>query len=393
MTGLLRRVRGEPLLVDVFLAVSLTALSLVQLLAGARDIGSYAPMSIALLLLQSIPLVARSRFPMAVLAISAGATVAHGLFAGDSLRSSLAAFFALYTVAERYERRLSFPWAAVLATAFAGLIAWRGGLPAGLGGLVQTVLATGVAWLLGAWSRERRQYIGTVEQRAQRAEQEREERAARAVTAERERIARELHDVVTHHVSVIVIQAGAALRAFDRRPGDARSALEAIDDAGRRALADMRRLLGIVRPSAADGEALEPMPGLDRLGELIESVRSAGVPVELSVVGERRQLDPGVELSAYRIVQEALTNTLKYAHGAKAQVTVRYDPSTLEVRVQDAGGAGPSGIAAAGEGRGLVGMRERVAIFGGEFQAGPGPDGFRVLARLPLGVDAGGATS
>ena len=140
-----------------------------------------------------------------------------------------------------------------------------------------------------------------------------------AVVAERERIARELHDIVAHHVSVIVIQAGAALRAIDRRPEAARTAIEAVERTSREALADMRRMLGILGDGAPTAEgALAPMPGLDRLGQLVEEVRVAGLPVELSVQGERRPLDAGVELSAYRIVQEALTNVLKHARGARA---------------------------------------------------------------------------
>jgi signal transduction histidine kinase len=234
-------------------------------------------------------------------------------------------------------------------------------------------------------------YVGTVEERASRAEREREERAHRAVADERERIARELHDIVTHHVSVIVIQAGAARRALQRRPDDAAQAIDAIDSTGRLALADMRRMLGILgtTPAApahatAETQALEPLPRLERLGQLIESVRAAGLPVELRVEGERRPLDPGVELSAYRIVQEALTNTLKHANGARASVTVRYEPSALEVRVADDGTGTAATAALDTGGRGLVGMRERVALFGGTLEAGPDGRGFRVAARLPL---------
>jgi signal transduction histidine kinase len=281
-----------------------------------------------------------------------------------------------------------------LGTAMGGVIAYRAGLPGSLGSLVQTELAVLATFTLGAWSRERHAYVGTVEERASRAEREREERARLAVVEERERIARELHDVVTHHVSVIVIQAGAARRALGRRPADVRAAIDAIDSTGRQALTDMRRMLGILGRSDAAGESgtsdsLEPMPGLDRLGSLVDAVRAAGLPVELSVEGERRSLDPGVELSAYRIVQEALTNTLKHARGARARVWVRYEPTALEVRVVDEGGTEPAAPAADSGGHGLVGMRERVAMFGGSLEAGPAEGGYRVAARLPLDATAG----
>ena len=218
-------------------------------------------------------------------------------------------------------------------------------LPQGLSGLVQTNLTIFAVWVLGTWAKERRAYVGTVEERASRLEREREQRDAQAVAEERERIARELHDVVTHHVSVIVIQAGAGLRALEKRPAEAGKALAAIDSTGRLALADMRRMLGILGTPGPVGEIvgagdattdpLAPMPGFDRLGELLEQVRATGLPVELAVEGDPRRLDPGIELSAYRIIQEALTNTLKHARGATAQVRVRYGTAELDIDVDD----------------------------------------------------------
>jgi signal transduction histidine kinase len=390
-----RAALANPLIADGLLAAALTALSVVTLLAGARDIGSYEPASITLLFLQTIPLVVRRVAPLPVLLLTGTATILHALFATDSLNTTLGSLIALFTVAEAHDRRVSVPAGLVLGGAMGALIAGRAGLPASLGGLVQTLLAVLVAWTLGTWARERRAYIGTVEDRAERAERDREDQARRAVDAERARIARELHDVVTHHVSVIVIQAGVARRVLDKRPEDAAAAIRAIDTAGRQALTDMRRMVGIIGPAATNGttedassapEPLEPMPGLDRLGELLESVRAAGLPVELSVTGERPPLDPGVELSAYRIIQEALTNTLKHANGARAQVAVHFEPAAVEVAVADQGGTGARDLPdGATGGHGLVGMRERVAMFGGQFEAGRAPGGFRVRARLPLG--------
>ena len=381
----LRAYLANPLVADALLAAALTALSIAQLLAGAQDIGAYHPASIALLLLQTVPLVFRRAAPLAVLAVTATATILHVLLAEDALNATLGSLIALFTVAERSDRSISVAAGLALGTAMGATIAYLGGLPSALGSLVQTELAVVVAWALGTWSRQRRAYVGLVEAQAARAESDREERARRAVAEERERIARELHDVVTHHVSVIVIQAGVARRVLRRRPDDAADAIAAIDAAGRQALTDMRRMLGILGPTSAQADPLEPMPGLDRLGELIESVRAAGLPVELSVTGDRPALDPGVELSAYRIIQEALTNTLKHANGARAHVTVQFEPTAVDIGVTDQGGTGPHAIAGADiGGRGLVGMRERVAMFGGQFEAGRESNGFRVHARLPL---------
>ncbi len=391
MTASRASLRDSPLWFDGLLALGLTALSVVTLLAGATDIGSYSPSSIALLFAQTLPIAFRRVAPFPVLAVTLGATVLHALQATDSLNSTLGALIALFTVAERYDRRVSGLAAIVFALVLGILIADRAGLPQAFGSLVQNLLTVTVAWVLGTWARERRAYIGTVEDRAARAERDREERAERAVVEERQRIARELHDVVAHHVSVIVVQAGAARRALEKRPQDARAAIDAIDTTARLALGDMRRMVGVLGTpgpagDATEGAAREPMPGLDRLGPLLESVRSAGLPVELSIEGERRPLDPGVELSAYRIIQEALTNTLKHAGGGRARVLVRYEPAALDVRVTDEGGtrsAEPVSALDSG-GHGLVGMRERVAVFGGTLEVGPAGSGFRVAARLPL---------
>ncbi len=378
--------RTNPLIFDFLLAAALVALGVITLVAGARDIGSYDPLSVALLLLTPLPLVVRRIFPTAVLLLTLGMTLAHALLAVEDLSSGLPVLISVFTVGESYPRRRSAPLAILAGAAFFALLFVRGAIPVALGSAIQTELAVLAAWTLGTWARERQAYIGVVEERAALAERGREEEARRAVREERERIAREMHDIVTHHVSVIAIQAGAAERALDRRPEDARTSVAAIATTARQALADMRTMLGVLGPVSptTGGDAPQPMPGLDRLGELIESVRAAGLPVELSVTGERRDLDPGIELSAYRIVQEALTNTLKHARGARSLVNVTYGPSTLELDVEDVGGTGAGDLADAGQGRGLIGMRERAALYGGELEAGPSATGFRVRARLPL---------
>jgi signal transduction histidine kinase len=381
--------RSNPLIFDSLLAAALIALGLITLVAGARDIGSYDPFSVALLLLTPLPLVVRRMFPMAVLLITLAMTLAHALLAAEDLSSGLPVLISVFTVGESYPRRRSVPLALVTGVAFFSLYLVRGVIPVALGSVIQTELAVLAAWTLGTWARERQAYIGIVEERAALAERSREEEARRAVREERERIAREMHDIVTHHVSVIAIQAGAAERALERRPEEARQAVSAIATTARQALGDMRTMLGVLGSAPAAGsEGTEPMPSLDRLGELIESVRAAGLPVELAVSGERRPLDPGVELSAYRIVQEALTNTLKHARGARSLVTVTYGPAALELNVEDHGGAGDGDLADSGQGRGLIGMRERAALYGGELEAGPSATGFRVRARLPLASSA-----
>ncbi len=384
------RIRGaltNAYLVDGAIAIGLAVLSLVAYFGGAPDVGPPGALTVVLLLLQSLPLALRRGFPLPVVLVVLGATSVHIAIVapGEDLRAGLGVLVALYTAGERIERRVSLAiLVAILVVVAVQLIA-REGLPDVLQSLIQTELVFAVAWLLGIASRIRGIYTRTLEEQTRLLASEREERALRAVLEERERIARELHDAVTHHVSVIVIQAGGALRALDRRPADVRSALEAIDSTGRQALTDMRRMLGILGDAGGPDESAEPMPGLDRLGDLIEQVRSAGLAVELSVQGERRRLDPGLELSAYRIIQEGLTNSLKHAGGGRARVSIRYGTDALELSIDDERGAAPAEpMEPAHVGRGLLGMRERVAMFRGTFEARPTPTGFRVSAALPL---------
>jgi signal transduction histidine kinase len=225
-----------------------------------------------------------------------------------------------------------------------------------------------------------RSVVGNRERRAQLAERERDLAAREAVVEERARIARELHDVIAHNVSMVVVQAGAERRVLGEESESTREVLATIEHIGRGALTEMRRLVGMLR--AERDEPLAPQPGLDDLPRLVTQVREAGLPVELHVEGERRAFPVGIELSAYRIVQEALTNALKHAGDAHAAVHVRYGAEALEVEVSDDGpGNGANG---AGGGHGLVGMRERVALYGGRFEAGHDPSGgFVVRATLP----------
>jgi signal transduction histidine kinase len=230
------------------------------------------------------------------------------------------------------------------------------------------------AWVLAAVLRDR-------SDRADRLVVERDERAREAVVQERARIARELHDVVAHAVSVIAVQSGSLRRRLrHERPEDAEE-LRVIEETARQALGEMRRMLGLLRTDD-DGLALAPQPGLDQVDRLVEQVRDTGLAVEVAVEGEPRQLPPGVDLAAYRIVQEALTNVLKHAGPARARVALRYGDRELGLEITDDG----SGTSANGDGggHGLVGMRERAALYGGSVEARPAPaGGFRVRARLP----------
>jgi signal transduction histidine kinase len=374
------------LLIDIAIAAVLTVLSLVALFAGAPDLGPEGAINLTLLMLQTVPLAARRLFPIPVFAIVLGAIVVQLLIlpAGAELLSGGGPLVAVYTLGERLDRRTALPLLVASLLVLAVLMVRHTGLPAGIQPLIQTQLLLAAAWFLGDSVRIRRLYTRSLEQTTELLAREREERARRAVVEERERIAREMHDAVTHHISVIVIQAGAALRALERRPADGRTALEAIDVTARQALTDMRRMLGVL----GEGESLDPMPRLDRIDDVIEQVRSAGLAVELSVEGERRPLDPGLELSAYRIIQEALTNSLKHASGGRARVTIRYGPRSLGISVEDERGGGPAAVVEPShEGRGLVGMRERVAMMRGRFVAEQTTLGFSVTADLP--IDAG----
>jgi signal transduction histidine kinase len=231
--------------------------------------------------------------------------------------------------------------------------------------------------------RDRELRAETLAERAALLERERELRAEQAVAEERARIARELHDLVAHNVSVMVVQAGAERHALPEGSDSTREALSSIESSGRQALAEARRLLGMLRQNG-DGHELEPQPGLDQIDFLVEQIERAGLPVKLEIEGDRRALPAGVDLCAYRVVQESLTNALKHAGPAHAEVRLQYLPGELDVRVSDDGGgtAQPNGD---GSGHGLIGMRERVALYGGHLDAGPRDGGgFAVHAQIPL---------
>jgi signal transduction histidine kinase len=253
---------------------------------------------------------------------------------------------------------------------------------------VATWAVLSITWVTGVVIRIYRGSIERAERRAALFAADREARAHEAVAEERARLARELHDSVGHALNVVVLHAGAAQRVIDKKPDLAREALGSIETAGRQALGDIERMLGILR-APDEAVQVDVQPGMGQLETLCAQVREAGLPVELSVEGEARPLPSSLDLTAYRIVQEALTNTLKHAGTARATVTVRYEDGALGIEVFDDGrGVTPAAASASG-GRGLLGMRERVATFRGELEAGPRAEGgFGVRARLPLSDEA-----
>lgn len=344
-------------------------------------------------------LVVRREYPVAVWLWIGAVGVAElvvGVRPGLYTFAVAVAFYTVVAYGPRWARRLALP--AALVAAVVATARWMGGPDVPMSGRLYGLLALAsplvIAWVAGEYSRTRRAYFEHLEERAERAERERDTRARMAVAEERARIARELHDVVAHSVSVMVIQSDGAASALDE--GDAasaRTAVRAIGATGRTALGELRRLLGVLGTGAAGAaEPYAPLPGIGDLDALVARVRDAGLPVKLEVEGEPREVSQGRALAVYRIVQESLTNTLKHAGtGAGALVRIGYEPGTLAVQVDD-DGRGPAAAGALDAdgraGHGLVGMRERTAMFGGTLYAGPRrPHGFTVLARLPWGAE------
>jgi signal transduction histidine kinase len=259
----------------------------------------------------------------------------------------------------------------------------------GSGWLIVAVLAGLGAAVLGVrLGRARRAGERALQERGWLLERERATASRTAVDAERAGIARELHDIVSHNVSVMVVQAAAAREVLAVRPEEAAAALRAVEEAGRDTMAELRHLLGVLAPAADGSDDLSPQPGLARLSPLIDRIAFAGLPVEVRISGDPRPLPSGVDLTAYRIIQEALTNALKHGEGTMAEVTVRYAPRQLRVEVLNTGPSVFSGAAPAvpsPDGRGLLGLRQRVAIYGGDLDARRRlGGGFRVRARIPL---------
>ena len=346
--------------------------------------GRRHPLMIVLSLFFVAPLLLRRRFALpAILTVYLAIAVAAALYPNamqDVISPLFAGLLAAVVVGSMPELRLAL-FGGALTLALITVIYFRDP-SASPSDFLFLLFFFGAAWLAGLALSARSQQATELRARAERAERDREEQAARAVEEERARIARELHDVVAHSVSVMVVQAGGVRRLLDPDQDRQREALLAIEHTGRAALTEMRRMLGVLRTGEVQTRPLTPQPSLEHLDRLLEQVRAAGLPVELEVEGLPVPLAAGIDLSAYRIVQEGLTNTLKHAgSGATAHVIVRYFPEQIELEVSNSGVAADNGDS----GHGLVGMRERVALYGGTLAAGPGDNGgYVVRARLPV---------
>jgi signal transduction histidine kinase len=377
-------IRRHPWWSDSLLALILTVIAVGSTVVARTRYGFAVPVLAAIVVLfTTVPIALRRYRPVAVLATTVTAETLLLIFSRES-QVPLGVIVALYTVAARCERRVSVRAAAWVALPITVGVIVNNGPHAGR--VIPELAVFAIAWVVGDNLRTRRAYLAELEARAARLEREREEKAERAVIEERTRIARELHDVIAHNVSVMVVQASAGEEVFDEDPDRARESLTAVSSTGRAALAELRRLLGVIRAEdeSAGEVSYTPQPGIEYLDELVRQVRETGLPVEVSVIGEPRQLPEGVGLCAYRIIQEALTNTLKHAHASAAHVNVRYVSDALELQVLD-DGRGSSAVNGEAAGHGLIGMRERVALFGGELTVSPRAGrGYEVRARLPL---------
>jgi len=374
--------RSGPPLFDVLLALGLAALSLQLVATVSKPMGAAA---YALALLHTLPLAVRRRFPFGVLAASVASGLAVAVLGLSPVFLGPAILVPVYTVAAYGDPRGAIAGLAAVEAAAAVVQLTPGGV--GVATWVGNTLVLAAAWLLGHFVHDRRVYAAQLEKRTAQLEEAREELARRAVADERLRIARELHDVVAHSMSVIAVQSGVGAHVAATQPEEARKALAAIEATSRTTLNELRRLLGVLREDDEPRGSLAPVPGLASLDTLLAQMNEAGLAVRLRVEGACPRVPAGIDLSAYRIVQEALTNVLKHVGAARAQVVIGYGDQEVTIEVTDDGRDAAAEVAAdrAGTGHGLVGLRERVALLGGDLEVGPRPGGgFRVAARLPF---------
>lgn len=387
MNSLVRRVEAlPPRIQDGALAVVVAAVESSLLwvyppeMLAIEGFTGPTPLAVMVIVGMSIPLVWRRRAPMAVLMASlvmAGLSVA--LVVPSQMFGPLAAF---YTVAAHTSRSRSLA-AFGGVVVFSGILVWWA--DGSLTNLPIQLIVVGTAWLLGDAQRARGEHAALLMERAEQLVVERERSAELAVRQERARIARELHDVVAHTVSVMVVQAAAARRVMPSDLERARAAARQVADTGRQTLQELRRLLGVLtvgEPAAQPVPQMAPQPGLADLDELVGQVAAAPLRVRVRTTGVPRLLASGVDLSAYRIIQESLTNAIKHSGARAVEILLEFRPESLAITVTD-DGHGPPAVPS--EGHGLVGMRERAGLVGGSLETGPGPDGgFRVHAILPV---------
>jgi signal transduction histidine kinase len=380
--------RVHPYLADALLVAMVGLIEVASTLA-ARAEATERPTDSGtwiLLAMATIPLIWRRRYTVVVLWIVVLTTVTFWMLDYPADSTGLASLIAVYSLGAHTDRPRSLyhfwgVFTITTITVVTGIVADGENVP--IAALPSNTIMMATAWILGDNMRTRRQYLKELEEKAARTEAQRAAEAKQAVSEERTRIARELHDVVAHSMSVMVVQAGAARRILGQDPEQAADALAAIESTGRESLAEMRRVLGVLR-SDDDLAELAPAPSLDDFDRLLRQFDEAGLPVELDVAGEARPLTPGLEMSAYRVVQESLTNSLKHAGPARAEVKLDYQDDALVVQVSD---DGRGAAAPAGKGQGLIGMRERVEAFGGSLDAGPkAGGGYAVIACFPIGA-------
>ncbi|MEU3599745.1 sensor histidine kinase [Streptomyces sp. NPDC006798] len=388
--------RRHPTGVDCFWAVVLLGMSVVAWIEPGTVDGRQSWLALPIGVGLSLVVALRRKAPEKMLVLAAVLGVLQLITDVQTGPGNFAMLVIIYTVvaqsASRWASRLALIGG--LSAATLSMIRWPYPDTTALGQIFLTIILTvpfALAWVLGDSVRTRRAYFAQLEERARRLEREREAQSKVAVAAERARIARELHDVVAHNVSVMVVQADGAAYVLDAAPDQAKQALETISTTGRQALAEMRRLLGVLR-TGDDPESGEyvPQPDVQQIEDLVEQVRGSGLTVDFRIEGTPRPLPSGVELTAYRIVQEALTNTRKHG-GPEAGASVRlvYFDDGLGLLVEDDGRGAAHELyedgGADGQGHGLIGMRERVGMVGGTLDAGPRPGGgFRISALLPL---------
>ncbi|MDX2826343.1 histidine kinase [Streptomyces ipomoeae] len=345
-------------------------------------------LSTTLMVLAAATLVARRRAPMPVLAATSALTLTELITGDPRAPVAMSTVVALFTVASRTDRPTTWRVGLLTMTVLTGTAMLVGSLPWYDQENVAVFAWTGMAAAAGDAVRSRRAFVDAIRERAERAERTREEEARRRVAEERLRIARDLHDVVAHHIALVNVQAGVAAHVMDKRPDQAKEALAHVREASRSALGELRATVGLLRQSGDPEAPTEPAPGLERLDELVGTFRSAGLAVEVARADHDTVLPAAVDLAAYRVIQEALTNVRKHAGPeAKAEVSVVRVGPNVEITVID-NGTGPDATAADdghGGGHGLLGMRERVTALGGTLTTGPRyGSGFRVHAILPL---------
>ena len=352
------------------------------LLAGAPSLG---PLGYGLLIAGAAALLVRRQHPVAALAGTVIPAFAYDLLNYPGGLCTIAVGVALFSVADAGHSRAG---VGAIVAVVGGFLAI--GAVLGRGHVIDLVTALWFAgWLvasliLGETTRSRRAYLEEVEQRALEAERSREDLALRRAGEERIRIARELHDVLAHRISMISVQSGVGAHLLDRDPGQARIALAAVNKASKEALQELRATLGLLRQ--VDGpEPRSPAPGLAQVERVMASTTAAGIEVRLDVSGQPRDLPTGVDLAAYRIIQESLTNVIRHARAATARIAIAYGRADVVIEIEDDGRGVEDHSAEAGGGNGLLGMRERAAAVGGDLEAGPrAAGGFRVRARLPI---------